>query len=77
MAFLDMDVTEQVAGKHELWEINNTVTISSLAYRWFCGFTAFEKTPDRSCFGRFRERLGTKRIGKLFNAIVKKQKKSI
>ena len=89
MAFLDMDVTEQVAGKHELWKINNTVNISSLAYRfkdiasevgrhgygvdvglkclflqfmydlsdrrlekelrfnlayrWFCGFTAFEK----------------------------------
>ncbi len=120
MAFLDMDVTEQVAGKHELWEINNTVNISSLAYRfkeiasevgrhgygvdvglkclflqfmydlsdrrlekelrfnlayrWFCGFTAFEKTPDHSYFGRFRERLGTKRIGKLFNAIVKKAK---
>jgi len=89
MAFLDMDLTDQVCGKHELWEINKTVNLSTLAYRlkdletsvgrqgygvdvglkclflqfmydlsdrqlerelrfniaykWFCGFTAFHK----------------------------------
>ena len=120
MAFLDMDLTEQVSGKHELWDIANTVNVSALAYRlkdlesmvgrhgygvdvglkrlflqfmydlsdrelerelrfniaykWFCGFTAFEQTPDHSYFGRFRERIGTKRIGKLFKAIVNKAK---
>mgnify|MGYP003334779111 FL=1 len=120
MAFLDMDLTEQVSGKHELWDIGNTVNLSALSYRlkdlesmvgrqgygvdvglkclflqflydlsdrelerelrfniaykWFCGFTAFEQTPDHSYFGRFRERVGTKRIGKLFKAIVNKAK---
>lgn len=120
MAFLDIDLTEQVSGKHELWDITNTVNLSALAYRlkdlesmvgrhgygvdvglkclflqfmydlsdrelerelrfniaykWFCGFTAFEQTPDHSYFGRFRERIGTKRIGKLFKAIVNKAK---
>ena len=118
MAFLDMDLTDQVCGKHELWEINKTVNLSTLAYRlkdletsvgrqgygvdvglkclflqfmydlsdrqlerelrfniaykWFCGFTAFEKTPDHSFFGRFRDMVGTNRIGKMFKAIVKK-----
>ena len=120
MAFLDMDLTEQVSGEHELWDIGNTVNLSTLSYRlkdlesmvgrhgygvdvglkclflqfmydlsdrelerelrfniaykWFCGFTAFEQTPDHSYFGRFRERVGTKRIGKLFKAIVNKAK---
>ena len=120
MAFFDIDITEQVTGKHELWDINKTVNIRGLAYwlkdleteigrhgygvdvglkcmflqfmydlsdrqlerelrfniayRWFCGFTAFEQTPDHSYFGRFRERVGTKRIGKVFKAIVNKAK---
>lgn len=120
MAFLDMDLTDQVSGKHELWDIHNTVNLSALeyrlkdletelgrhgygldvgvkclflqfmydlsdrqlerelrfniAYKWFCGFTAFEQTPDHSFFGRFRERVGTQRIGKLFKAIVNKAK---
>jgi IS5 family transposase len=105
MAFLDIDLTEQVTGKHELWDIEKTVNFSALvyrlkeleteigrhgygldvglkclflhfmydlsdrqlerewrfniAYKWFCGFTAFEKTPDHSYFGRFRHRIGT------------------
>ena len=46
----------------------------NIAYKWFCGFTAFEKTPDHSYFGRFRNRIGTKGIGKLFKAIVNKAK---
>ena len=123
MAFLDMDLTDQVSGKHELWYIQKTVNLSSLvyrlkdlerevgrhgygvdvglkcmflqflydksdrqleqelrfniAYKWFCGFTAFDRTPDHSFFGRFREKIGTKRIGKIFKAIVKKGKRSI
>ena len=120
MAFMDMDLTEQVREKHVLWEINKTINFGSLvyrlenmktetgrqgygvdvglkcmflqfmydlsdreleqelrfniAYKWFCGFTAFEKTPDHSFFGRFRERLGAKGAGKIFKAIVNKAK---
>ena len=119
MAFLDMDLTEQVKG-HKLYNIQEAIDLSSLVYRLkdletdigrqgykcdvglkalflqffydlsdrqleerlrydlgfkcFCGFTAFEQTPDHSYFGRFRERIGTKRIGKLFKAIVNKAK---
>jgi len=40
-----------------------------MAFRWFCGFTAFEETPDHSFFCRFRKLMGTKRIGILFKAI--------
>ena len=119
MAFLDMDLSDQVR-QHKLYKIQQTVDLTSLVYRlkelehedgrhgdgldvglkslflqffydlsdreledrlrydlgfkWFCGFTAFEQTPDHSYFGRFRERVGTKRIGKLFKAIVNKAK---
>lgn len=119
MAFLDMDLSDQVR-EHKLYKIQQTVDLTSLVYRlkdlehevgrhgygldvglkslflqffydlsdreledrlrydlgfkWFCGFTAFEQTPDHSYFGRFRERVGTKRIGKLFKVIVKKAK---
>ena len=45
-----------------------------IAFKWFCGFSAFETTPDHSFFGRFRQAVGTKRIGKLFKAIVNKSK---
>ena len=45
-----------------------------MAFRWFCGFTAFEPTPDHSFFGRFRKTISTKRIGQLFKAIVNKSK---
>lgn len=120
MAFYDIDVKDQVAGRHELWDIEKIVGFSSLAYRfrdlkdgvgrngfgvdvgikclylqfhydlsdrelekrlrfdlafrWFCGFTAFETTPDHSFFCRFRKLIGTKRIGKLFDLIVKRSK---
>ena len=120
MAFYDLDLTEQVAHQHKLWDINETVNFSSLlyrlkdmehaigrhgygidvglkslflqffydlsdrqleqelrfniAYKWFCGFSAYEQTPDHSFFGRFRQRIGTKRIGKLFKVIVNKAK---
>ena len=45
-----------------------------IAFKWFCGFTAFEATPDHSYFGRFRKLVGTKRIGKIFKAIVNRSK---
>ena len=40
-----------------------------LAFKWFCGFTAFGETPDHRFLGRFRKAMGTKRIGILFKAI--------
>jgi len=47
-----------------------------MAFRWFCGFSAFEETPDHSFFCRFRKLMGTKRIGQLFKAIVNRAQKS-
>lgn len=41
----------------------------NLAIRWFCGFTLTEKTPDHSYFGKFRRRIGTKRLADIFNSI--------
>lgn len=122
MAFYDIDLKEQVAGKHLLWEIEKRVAFSGLmyrfndlaegvgrsgfgvdvgikalylqfhydlsdreleqrlrfdiAFRWFCGFSAFETTPDHSFFCRFRKLVGTKRIGQLFKMIVKRSKEA-
>ncbi len=45
-----------------------------LGFRWFCGFSAYEDTPDHSFFCRFRKLMGTRRIGLLFSAIVKRAK---
>lgn len=42
-----------------------------MSFRWFCGFELKEQTPDHSFMSRFRKTLGTKRVGKLFNMIVK------
>lgn len=39
----------------------------SLAARYFCGFTLEEATPDHTYFCRLRDRIGTKRLAKLFN----------
>jgi len=41
----------------------------NMAIRWFCGYELTEETPDHSFFGKFRERLGTKNIGKIFKTI--------
>lgn len=41
----------------------------NLAIRWFCGFSLTDKTPDHSYFGKFRVRVGTKRLANIFNAI--------
>lgn len=45
-----------------------------IAFRWFCGFSAFETTPDHTFFCRFRKSVGTKRMGKIFKTIVKRSK---
>ena len=45
-----------------------------MAYQWFCGFSAFEQTPDHSFFSRFRKQIGTKRLAKVFQIIVDKAK---
>ena len=37
------------------------------AAKWFCGFALSEKTPDYSVFCKFRKRLGTKFISKIFS----------
>ncbi len=47
-----------------------------IAFKWFCGFTAFEETPDHTFFCRFRKTIGTKRIGKIFQTIVNRTKKA-
>jgi IS5 family transposase len=39
------------------------------AAKWFCGFTLLEKTPDYTTICKFRNALGTNRIGKLFNEV--------
>jgi len=45
-----------------------------MAFRWFCGFTAFEETPDHSFFCRFRKLVETKRMGMFFKTLVKRSK---
>ena len=47
-----------------------------IAFRWFAGFTAYAKTPDHSFFCRFRKLVGTKRLGQIFNNIVKRAKQA-
>lgn len=39
----------------------------NMAYRWFCGFTPDEATPDHTYFCKFRKRLSTKGVADLFN----------
>lgn len=43
----------------------------NISYKWFCGFNLEGKTPDHSFFGRTRKNVGEKRIGGLFDKIVK------
>jgi len=47
MAFQDFDLTEQVAGKHELWDINETVNLTSVLYR----LKDLEKEVGRNGYG--------------------------
>jgi IS5 family transposase len=43
-----------------------------MAFRWFCGLTIDEETPDHSYFGRMRVVLGTERIATIFRVINEK-----
>ena len=36
------------------------------AARWFCGFNLLESTPDYSLFSKFRTKVGTNRLSKIF-----------
>lgn len=61
MAFLDMDLTEQVSGKHELRDISKTINLSTLWYR----LKDLESMVGRNGYGvvyvRFiRQRIGTR-----------------
>ena len=47
-----------------------------IAFKWFCGFSTFEATPDHSFFCRFRKLVVTKRIGLLFKTIVNRAKEA-
>ena len=41
----------------------------NLAVKWFVGYDLTDETPDHSFFGKFRARLGTKRLGDIFHAL--------
>jgi len=43
-----------------------------IAFRWFCGLSFEEESPDHSYFGRFRKAVGTNRLGKIFKTLVKR-----
>ncbi|MSR88662.1 MAG: transposase [Candidatus Margulisbacteria bacterium] len=45
-----------------------------IVFRWVCGFSAFEETPDHTFFCRFRKLIGTKSIELLFKIIVNRSK---
>jgi IS5 family transposase len=41
-----------------------------LAYRWFCGFSLTDQTPDHTYFCRMRALLGTQRLATMFRKII-------
>ncbi len=43
-----------------------------ISFRWFCGFSIEEQTPDHTYFSRIRKLLGTKNISKIFHMINEK-----
>lgn len=47
-----------------------------IAFRWFCGFSIKEDTPDHTYFCRIRKLLGTKNIGRIFHMINEKAKRN-
>ena len=52
MAFYDIDLEKKMEKQLRY----------TMAYQWFCGFSAFEQTPDHSFFSRFRKQIGTKQL---------------
>ncbi|MDD2942191.1 MAG: transposase [bacterium] len=49
----------------------------SLSAKLFCGFELCSPTPDHTYFTKFRERIGTHRLGKLFARVNKSLKGSV
>jgi len=47
-----------------------------IAFRWFCGLSMEEESPDHSYFCRIRRTLGTERISKIFKSINEKAGRS-
>jgi IS5 family transposase len=47
-----------------------------ISFRWFCGFSINDKTPDHTYFCRIRNLLGTKNIGRIFDMINEKSKQN-
>ena len=43
-----------------------------LAFRWFCGISLEEETPDHTFFCRIRTILGARRVGQVFKNIMQK-----
>ncbi len=43
-----------------------------IAFRWFCGISLDDETPDHTFFCRIRTALGTRRIGQVFKNIMQK-----
>ena len=41
----------------------------NIAAKWFCGFGLLEKTPDFTTICKFRNAIGTKQMGNLFNEV--------
>jgi IS5 family transposase len=41
----------------------------NMAFRWFCGFSPEEDTPDYSYLSKLRKRIGTKGAASLFNTL--------
>lgn len=46
------------------------------AGKYFCGFSLTEKTPDHSYFSVLRKKIGTAKLAKIFNLIVRKLKEN-
>jgi IS5 family transposase len=40
----------------------------NMAFRWFCGFSPEDETPDFTYFTKLRKRIGTKGIASLYNS---------
>ena len=43
-----------------------------MAFRWFCGLSLEDETPDHSYFGRMRALLGAEKVGKILRMIVER-----
>lgn len=51
-----------------------TALNENIAVKWFCEFELEDDTPDHSFFGKFRKRLGTDNVAKIFNLVVRQMR---